>query len=216
MISAALFDLDGTLTDSAPGITRCVDHALGALGLPAATAEQLRDCVGPPLRDSFVALGAEAHQVEPLIDAYRQRYVHVGLFENDVYEGIPELLARLRETGIELHVATSKPHVYAERILEHFGLRNAFGRVYGSELDGRRSKKTELIGDACRELGLDPTRTVMLGDRGVDMSAARELGLTALGVRWGYGSEVELLGAGAHALAEAPHEIDELVSRAHN
>ena len=210
-IRALLFDLDGTLTDSAPGITRCVAYALEKLGLPPATDARLNDCVGPPLRDSFAALGASAAQIEPAIDAYRERYVDVGILENEVYEGIPALLERLRAGGFALHVATSKPQPYAERILDHFALRAAFGEVYGSRLDGGRSRKTELIGAACGELGLDAAASAMVGDRGVDMSAAVELGLSAIGVRWGYGSDGELRDAGAHALIDAPHALDALL-----
>lgn len=210
-IRAVLFDLDGTLTDSAPGITRCIAHALEQLGLPAASPRQLARCVGPPLRDSFTALGAEPHQIEALVAAYRTRYVDVGLYENEVYPGVPALLERLHDGGVALHVATSKPGVYAERVLEHFGLRTRVERVYGSELDGRRSLKIELIGAACAELGLEPARTAMVGDRGVDMSAACELGLAAFGVRWGYGTEAELEQAGAVALASSPGELEALI-----
>jgi phosphoglycolate phosphatase len=213
MITSVLFDLDGTLTDSAPGITRCIGHALDVVGLPPVTPARLQACVGPPLRESFLALGAASDQVEALIAAYRERYVDVGLLENEIYPGVPELLGGLRSAGLDLHVATSKPHVYAERVLDHFGLRIHFDRVYGAELDGRRSKKTELIEAACGELVLSPARTAMVGDRGVDMSAARELGLTALGASWGYGSSRELEEAGAHALASAPGDLEGLIAR---
>lgn len=202
-----LFDLDGTLTDSAPGITRCIAHALEAHGLPAVDEARLRDCVGPPLHASFLELTGDARLVEGLVAAYRERYVDVGMFENVVYDGVEALLDGLAARGVALHVVTSKPAPYAERVLEHFDLRRRFGAVYGSSLDGALSEKPALLEAARRGLTLDPPRAAMVGDRGVDMAAARAHGMAALGVRWGYGSDDELLRAGAQRLVDEPIEI---------
>lgn len=202
-----LFDLDGTLTDSAPGITRCIAHALERHGLDPVAEERLRACVGPPLADSFRALSGGDAQVESLISAYRERYVETGLFENTVYEGVETLLDALIEHGIEIHVVTAKPGVYAERVLEHFDLRRRFGGVHGPELDGSQTAKAELIETARHRHALDPARTVMIGDRGVDMSSARAHGMGAWGVRWGYGSDDELRAAGAQLLVDRPVDV---------
>ncbi len=202
-----LFDLDGTLTDSAPGITRCIAHALEVHGLEPVSEERLRACVGPPLHASFAELSGSEERVDSLVEAYRARYVEVGMFENLVYEGIEALLDALVDRGVGLHVVTAKPGVYAEQVLAHFDLRRRFGVVHGPELDGSHTTKADLIEAARRDVGLDPARTAMIGDRGVDMSAAREHGMSAWGVRWGYGSDDELREAGAQALFDVPKEL---------
>jgi len=207
MIRTLLFDLDGTLTDSAPGIVRCIEHALREHGLPPASEARLRACVGPPLHDSFREIAGEAVPADDLVAAYRRRYVEVGMFENVVYAGIEALLDALAGETVALHVVTAKPAVYAERVLEHFDLRRRFGSVYGPGLDGTLATKDELVEVTCRELDLDPGGTVMIGDRGGDMSAARAHGLDAWGVRWGYGSDDELNDAGASALLDAPGDV---------
>ena len=144
---AVLFDLDGTLTDPFPGITRSIQHALRRLGAPVPEADDLRWCIGPPLADSFALLlgTTDKQRLDEAIAFYRERYTTVGLFENAVVDGIPELLRRLADAGRCLFVATSKPHIYARRIVEHFGLLPPIRTVYGSELDGTRSDKAELI-----------------------------------------------------------------------
>ncbi|RPJ56644.1 MAG: HAD family hydrolase, partial [Acidobacteria bacterium] len=128
-----LFDLDGTLTDPGPGITRCIQHALSGLGRPAPSAAELAWCIGPPLRESFAVLldDGDPVLVERAVALYRERFAAVGMFENEVYPGVADALASLRAAGHRLLVATSKPHVYAEAILRHFGLLPAFGAVYG-------------------------------------------------------------------------------------
>lgn len=207
MPQTLLFDLDGTLTDSAPGIIRCIAHALESHGFPVASEARLRACVGPPLRASFHELTGSEDALDSLIEAYRARFVERGMFENEVYAGIEELLEGLLELGVALHVVTAKPEPYAERILEHFGLRAAFGAVYGPALEGTRTTKVELLARARAELGFDPGHGLMIGDRSHDIEAARHHGIAGYGVRWGYGSDEELWAAGAARLIDAPADL---------
>lgn len=210
--SHILFDLDGTLTDSQEGILKCFSHALEKMGLTCPEIETLGWCVGPPLRDSFrKLLGAEhEHRVEEAAAFYRERYSVSGLFENLVYDGIHELLDALREKGKILYVATAKPQIYAQRILEHFELADRFARIYGSQLDGRLSKKTELIEHILKNERLHPSECVMVGDRDFDMIGAKLNGIVGVGAGWGYGSFEELNGAGATHYCRTPGEILEL------
>jgi phosphoglycolate phosphatase len=201
-----LFDLDGTLTDPLVGIARCIASALAALGAPCPPPAELRWAVGPPLRDSLAALLGPAREGEVgrALALYRERFASVGLYENRVYPGIPEALAGLRGRGLALWVCTAKPAVYARRILAHFGLHPHFRGVYGSELDGRRTDKRELLGWLLERERLPVEATLMIGDRDVDMAAARAHGLRAIGAAWGYGGPEELRRAGAHLLVEEP------------
>ena len=204
-----LFDLDGTLTDPRVGITRCIAHALERMGVPPPPPQELHFAIGPPLRASFARLLQDERSatVERAIALYRERFADVGLFENEPYEGIGEVLAALRAQGSALYVATSKPLVYAERIVRHFGLDVHFEAVHGCELDGTRENKRDLLAHLLPLHGLDPRTAVMIGDRGADMVAARHHGLYALGASWGYGDQGELLGAGAQALCATPRDL---------
>jgi phosphoglycolate phosphatase len=203
-MNAILFDLDGTLTDPQEGITRCIAHALERLSVEAPPLAELTWAIGPPLRASLARLiGTEDRDaVETAIGHYRERFADVGLFENAVYDGIPEVLASL--AGAPLFVATSKPQVYAERILRHFDLDRHFVAIHGCELDGTREDKRDLLAHLLAHHGVDPREAVMIGDRGVDMRAARHHGVAALGALWGYGDEAELREHGAQALCEMP------------
>ena len=208
-----LFDLDGTLTDPREGITRSIAYALERLGIEPPPLDTLTFAIGPPLRASLAKLvGTEARDVvERALALYRERFADVGLFENRPYDGIAETLALLGSRGARLYVATSKPHVYARRIVEHFALDAHFIAVHGCELDGTREDKRDLLGHLVAHHALDPRRTVMVGDRGVDMTAARLHGLRALGALWGFGSREELDTAGAHALCETPADLPSLI-----
>jgi phosphoglycolate phosphatase len=208
-MNAYLFDLDGTLTDPREGITRSIAHALHRMGLEPPPLDDLCFAIGPPLRGSLgKLLGTESREaIERALAHYRERFADVGLFENSPYEGIAEALAALRGEGATLFVATSKPKVYAERIVRHFGLDAHFEAVHGCELDGTREAKRDLLEHLLATHAIDRARAVMVGDRDVDMVAARHHGLGALGVTYGYGGREELLGAGAHALCEVPAEI---------
>jgi phosphoglycolate phosphatase len=208
MMGTIYFDLDGTLTDPKPGITRSIQYALQRLGHPTIpTEDELTWCIGPPLRASFVRLlGAEA-SADLAVSYYRERFSDVGLYENGVYDGIGEVLTALCASGHRLFVATSKPHVFAERIIDHFGLRGHFERVFGSELDGTRVDKSRLLEYALKEASVDPARTLMIGDCSHDMIGAKNNGMKGIGVLYGYGSRDELLQAGAHHVCQTPGAI---------
>jgi phosphoglycolate phosphatase len=147
---------------------------------------------------------------------YRERFGDIGLYENDVYAGIPEVLTSLRQSGHRLFVATSKAHVFAERIIDHFGLREYFEEVFGAELDGTRADKSDLLAYALKATSVDPSRTVMIGDRSYDMIGARNNGLRTIGVLYGYGSQEELITAGASQLCASPAAILDCLSNIAN
>ena len=206
-----LFDLDGTLTDPKSGITRCIAHALQSLGHEAPPLDSLTWCIGPPLRGSFCELVGE-DQADAALAKYRERFGSVGLYENSVYPGIPECLALLVDRGFRLALATSKPRVYAEKILTHFNLDHWFTAVRGSELDGTRSAKEDLIRWILDREKVKPEEAVMVGDRRHDVVGAGSCGLPAVGVLYGYGSRDELESAGARVLCREPGEIPPAVA----
>jgi phosphoglycolate phosphatase len=204
-----LFDLDGTLTDPFTGITRCIQHALGALGRSVPPADQLGWCIGPPLTESLATLlgPALAHLAGEALDKYRERFGVVGLFENEVYPDVRDVLAELRRHGHCLHVATSKPTVFARRIVDHFALGEFFTSVEGSELAGARVDKTSLIAHILLQEGVAPADAVMIGDREHDIIGAHANGVGAVGVLWGYGSREELDAAGAFTCVATPRDL---------
>jgi len=209
-----LFDLDGTLTDPFLGITRCIQHALEDLGQSPPSAESLRWCIGPPLKKSFVLLLGPKNEnlADVALAKYRERFSTIGLIENDVYPGIAEALDTLQQSGQILHVATSKPSVYAKRIADHFGLTKYFRSIHGSELDGTRSDKTTLISHLLLREGIPSGDALMIGDREHDMIGARRNRVAGLGVLWGYGNQDELVRAGAFACIASPSNLLEAVS----
>jgi phosphoglycolate phosphatase len=206
-VTTLLFDLDGTLTDNYPGISRSVAHALAAMGVEPPGPEVLRRCVGPPLRESFAWLldTSEPQVIERAIALYRERYGDVGWRENEVYGGIEDMLARLAAIT-PVYVCTSKPAVFAQRIVTLFGLSPYVRRVYGADLEGTLDDKANLFAHAARCEGFDAEGAILIGDRAQDVRAARMNGARAIGALWGYGSREEL--AGAHAFAGSPHEVD--------
>jgi len=203
------FDLDGTLTDSRPGILASMRHASTVLGIELPGDEALSRLIGPPTRDAFRELlgSSDPELNERAIAIYRQRYATLGLFESSVYPGIGRGLQALREAGFALWVVTSKPEVYANTIIDHFELRRYFGRVYGSELSGERSNKGELIGHVLGSEGISPAHVWMIGDRLHDVRGAKQNGLRAAGVLWGYGTREELDAEGADALFQSMPEL---------
>jgi phosphoglycolate phosphatase len=207
-----LFDLDGTLTDPREGIVRCFQHALRRLGAEVPEEAALERHIGPPLRNALRELlpGREA-EIERAVEAYRERFAPIGMFENRVYTGIPELLKALVQAGNTLHLCTSKPRPFARRILEHFGLERYFASIHGSELDGTRNDKRELLVYLLGRERLTPARCLMLGDRHFDVEAASHCGVASVGVLWGYGSREELEAAGAAWLAESPEALRALL-----
>lgn len=204
---ALLFDLDGTLTDPKSGITGSIRYALESLGRPAPTADELEWCIGPPLQESFAQLLGGDDKVDQAMAHYRERFSAKGLYENEVYEGIPEALEALQADGFTLYVATSKPHVYAIRIVEHFDLAQFFTGVFGPEMDGTRRDKAELIVHLLVDQGLDPARCVMVGDREHDIIGARANGVATVAVTWGYAAPGELAAARPDATCATPNEL---------
>ncbi len=209
-----LFDLDGTLTDPAEGITNSVIYALKRFGIPAPARETLYPFIGPPLTDSFERFyGFTKAQARQAVDYYRIYFTDKGIFENVLYPGTVSMLQRLSDCGKTLIMATSKPEVFAERIAAHFGIAQYFTYIAGSLLDGTRVKKNEVIRFALSACGIaDGTRAVMVGDREHDILGAKSEGLDAVGVLYGYGSREELLLAGADALAATPEEAADLLA----
>lgn len=219
MIEAAvLFDLDGTLTDSAPGIIGSTRETLRRLNAedgverPIPAASELGWIVGPPLRDSFARLGGAAN-VDRMLELYRERYEEIGMFENKVYPGVVAALEALTARGERLLVATSKRQIDAKIIVEHFGLGPYFDGVYGAQPDGRGALKSEVIAAAIAGGDLGRTkRIVMIGDRQHDALGARAVGIPAIGALWGYGGRAELAEAGADPIIASPHEIPDAVA----
>lgn len=209
-----LFDLDGTLTDPFEGITNCIRYALEQHGFEAPAAQNLKWCIGPPLRSSFQQLTTSDNQdlLDNCLKSYRERFTASGLYENRLVDGIVEVLEGLDRQKHTLWVATSKPAVYARRIIAHFGLDQYFLNVYGSELDGTRTNKVELLNHLLQKEQLSPADTLMIGDREHDVYGARNNQLAAIGVLWGYGSHEELTQAGAHALVDTPGELSLLLN----
>jgi len=206
-----LIDLDGTLTDSAPGIVACIKHALAEMRLASPGDAALRKFIGPPLHETFrEILGSDdPGRIQMALGLYRERFAARGIFENAVYPGIPQALQELVDAGAVLFLATSKPLPYAERIVEHYGLRSYFNAVYGSEFDGTCSDKRELIAHILDEEALSPHSTVMVGDRSHDVVGAKANGVFPIGVLWGYGSLAELAAAGATAFCERPDGLSQ-------
>ncbi len=209
-----IFDLDGTLTDPFVGISRCIRHALDRLNLPAPDDLALRAWIGPPLKRSFeryfAALGVAA-DADQAVACYRERFATVGLYENRLYAGIDDLLAQCVGRGCRLFVATAKPAVYAQPIVAHFGLAGHFDAVYGSELDGRYTDKDELLAHLIHREALQPSRSLMIGDRHHDLQAAARNRVTAVGVLWGYGSEAELSACRPASLAADPAILRQVI-----
>lgn len=208
-----LLDLDGTLTNPRLGITRCMRYALDSLSVACPSDDVLASFIGPPLRGTFATLlgTQDLEHIEEAMARYRERFADTGLFENEVYGGIPELLARATEARARLFVATSKPAVYAERILTHFSLRPYFAGVYGSELGGRFEDKADLLKHLLAAEGIAANEAVMVGDRAADIVAARANRVRSIGVLWGYGSEAELSDAGADMLCRTPSELGAII-----
>jgi phosphoglycolate phosphatase len=211
MPGSILFDLDGTLTDPFVGITSSIQHALRQMGQEPPPSEELRRYIGPPLQTNFMEiLGDEAMAIEA-VGFYRQRYGEVGKFENELIRGITEALQKIADAGHTLFVATSKLETYSLDIIDHFGLAPFFRRVHGSALDGSRADKGELIRYILLTEGLDPRRTVMIGDRLHDAHGAARNDVLMIGVLWGFGDRAELEGAGAARIAANPAELPDMI-----
>ncbi|MCJ0903383.1 HAD-IA family hydrolase [Rhodococcus sp. ARC_M6] len=212
-----LFDLDGTITDSAPGIHAGFRHALAAVGHPEPTEEMLAAVIGPPMIDTFRSLGMTNTEVETAINTYIERYDAIGWSENSVFDGMDEVLARAKANGTRLGVATSKSERFAVRILEHFGLAEHFEFIGGASNDGVRRAKPDVIAHSLTSLGLTPVAAadggtpdvLMIGDRDHDVLGAAKFGIPALFVEWGYGSTSEA--HGAHCSVASTSELGGLL-----
>jgi phosphoglycolate phosphatase len=206
-------DLDGTLTDPSDGITKCFRYAMECLDRPIPAVAELLQFIGPPLRRSFSCLldGEGPELIEAGLSHYRRRYSSVGIFELEVYPGIVPALQALRAAGLPLYIVTSKPAVYAKRIVEHFGWTDYFEDVYGPELDGRFDAKTDLIAHIFEQTSLVPARCVMIGDRASDVAAGRANGTRTISVTYGFGSVEELTAAGPDAICAGADAIQAAV-----
>lgn len=237
MFQYILFDLDGTLTDPKVGITKSVQYALQALGIEEPDLDKLEPFIGPPLKDSFMEFyGFHHEQTEIAVEKYRERFVVTGIFENEIYAGIAQMLANLHCAGKKLAIASSKPTVLVERILEHFAIKAYFDVVVGSEMDGTRSRKEEVVEEALRRLvpqifvnsserSAEESSSqqinkkalrksiAMVGDRKFDIEGAKAFGLTGIGVAFGYAQEGELEQAGADYIVETVAELERLLMK---
>lgn len=213
-----LFDLDGTLTDPKVGITTCVQYALHSFGIEEPDLDKLEPFIGPPLKDSFMEFyGMDEEQAQAAVKKYRERFNDKGLYENEIYPGIAPMLQMLSEKGFRLAVASSKPTVFVEKILEHFGIRQYFKVVVGSELDGSRTSKDQVVMEALRQLfGAKPIlyhEVYMIGDRRFDVEGARAMKVESVGVTYGYGGMEELREAHADYIVESVEELREFLLR---
>jgi phosphoglycolate phosphatase len=215
-ISHVFFDLDGTLTDPAEGITRSIRHALRIMGLPTPPRSDLARYIGPPLRNTFAQLlerNPGDAQVERAVGLYRERFSSVGLFENRLYPGVPEMLESLLEAGFGLYVATSKPQAFAVSICEHFGLHRYLSGIYGPELNGWFDDKGDLLAHLLSEEGIVAQGALMVGDREHDIIAAQKNGILSAGVTYGYGTREELEKAGATHICNSVADIEMLLGK---
>lgn len=202
------FDLDGTLTNPKLGITRCIQSALQQLDAPVPHMDELTWCIGPPLHHSFSEL-LDSERAERAVALYRERFADIGWSENEPYDGIHDQLAQLYDAGGTLYVASSKPKVFVERILEHFELDHFFHAVYGARLDEGGGDKSELLQGALSTHSLQGEQAVMVGDRKYDAIGARDNNMTFAGACYGFGGVAELEAAGSHALIHSPHHLSQ-------
>lgn len=219
MYPYCLFDLDGTLTDSREGITKSVQYALHHYGIEEPDLKKLEKFIGPPLVDSFHDFyGFSEEQSWEACEVYRERFIPIGIFENKVYPGIPELLEKMKEKKIRTALASSKPEVSVRRILDHFDLMKYFDVVVGSDPDGSHGTKEEIVERALSELGVQLLsmedrfgQCAMIGDRKFDINGAKQHGVTAVGVRYGFADDGELEEAGADYIVDSVAKLEALL-----
>jgi phosphoglycolate phosphatase len=206
-LSKVIFlDLDGTLTDAGPGIKNCFNYALERMGLPEIRTNN-DWIVGPPLWDSFAKIGVADDHLDHAVDLYRERYRDIGYLENALYDGVLDQLSRLKNHSFTLCLATSKAEEYAVKITAHFGIDRYLDHQFGSELDGTRSAKTDLLKHGLNITNSSAQGAVMVGDRSFDILGAHANDMAALGVLYGYGNQDELKGAGADGLIQDSSEL---------
>lgn len=213
MFDFILFDLDGTLTDPKDGITNCVKYALESFGIHENDMKKLLTFIGPPLYDSFRELYGFSHDdANRAVEKYRERFSTIGLFENDILDGATEMLNSLKTNGKTLALATSKPYIFAKRIIEKFGMAEYFDYVVGAELDGSRNYKDEVIREVLSQADYgDLSKIVMVGDRKQDIIGAKKCGIASIGVRCGYAEDNELEDAGADFICENLYQLTDFL-----
>ncbi|MDY3017670.1 MAG: HAD family hydrolase [Blautia sp.] len=210
MYKVILFDLDGTLTESGEGITKSVQYALEKLGQPEPDLKKLEVFVGPPLLQQFMKYaGLDEETAVKAVEYYRERYTDIGIFENEVYPGVEDMLDKLRGKGYILAVASSKPERFVKKVLDHFDLTKYFQEIVGSEMNGGRTSKADVIEEALDRLHMADHReqVVMVGDKEHDVFGARKAGLKCLAVSYGYGSEEELKNANPLKIVDSAQEV---------
>lgn len=210
MKKLVFFDLDGTLTDSGPGIMNSAAYAFERMGYPVPPSAVLRTFVGPPLHESFLRNGIPAEMAEKAVAVFRERYMPIGKYENTPYEGIRTFLESLKSLGYKLMIATSKPEEIAIEVLEHFDLAKYFDKICGGSMDLSRTSKEAVIAYLLEENGRD-AEMVMVGDTKFDIIGAKRHGIPAIGVSWGYGDVGEMEQAGAAAIAKTPEDLLEIL-----
>lgn len=210
MYKAVLFDFDGTLCDTGRGVKRSARYALESMGFACPPEEEMDYFIGPPLFDSFKKHGATDEEARQLIEKYREDYREDGLFESALYEGVEALLSALRQDGVLLGVASSKPTVFVKRLLDYFHITEHFAVINGVDLNADRESKQHIIARTLDDLGVSAEQALMVGDRSYDISGAKADGMGSVGVLWGYGTEEELTESGADYLAEKPHDIESI------
>jgi len=213
MKNVILFDLDGTITDPKVGITKSVQYALSHFDIHVDDPNELCHFIGPPLRESFREFyGLSEEGAELATAKYRERFIPTGIYENEIYDGMKDLLKGLKESCKTLVLATSKPTVFAERVLGYFNIAEYFTFISGSELSGERSDKFEIITYALESCGIsDLDSCIMIGDRKFDIIGAKAVGISCIGVLYGYGDEAELSEVGADYLVSDVRELGELL-----
>lgn len=212
MIKYILFDLDGTLTNPKEGITKCVQYALRSFGIER-DCDELISFIGPPLKEQFMEY-ASLSEEEGIraVEIYRERFAPIGIFENEIYEGILPMLEELKNQGKILAIATSKPTVFSEKIAEKYGIRPYLTCLAGSELDGRNTDKAAVIKIVMEKLGASKENTIMVGDREHDVIGAGKNGIECIGVSYGYAKDGELQQSGAVKIADSPYELLKILS----
>jgi phosphoglycolate phosphatase len=215
MLTNIFFDLDGTLTDSKEGIVKCMHYALDKLNCPCPAEFEDDRFIGPPLRVTFKKFFNTDDEIliEKAVSLYRERFSTIGLFENKVYPGIPEMLSSLHKKSFKLYVVTSKAKIYADRIIGHFQLSTWFNDVYGSDLGGRFDNKADLITFILNNRKLRVEETVMIGDKKEDIMAGKANRTRTIGVTYGYGTKGEISDAAPDYICGSPQEIQKLVMK---
>ena len=207
-----LYDLDGTLTDPRVGITKSIEYALAHFGIDVENLNELTKFIGPPLRDTFREYYSFSDSdVKVAVNKFQEYFAEQGLYENIIYDGIAEMLRAQYEDGRKIVLATSKPQVFAHKVLEQFEIDKYFELIVGSELSGERSDKAEVIKYAVDTLAINPHDAIMIGDRKYDVIGSRAHGIDSIGVLYGYSSKGELREAGANYIVETVEELGEKI-----